>query len=85
MNKLESLISNATDVIETSKIAKLLKKEEEKKKKKNVVLIVLAVIGGIVVVAAAAYAVYHFFFKPADGEDWDDFEISWDFKKHPLV
>ena len=26
MNKLETLISNATDVIETSKIAKLLKK-----------------------------------------------------------
>ena len=43
MNKLETLLNNATDVIDASKLAKLLKKEEEKKKKKNTVIVVLAV------------------------------------------
>lgn len=78
MNKLESILSNATDVIETSKIAKLLKKEEEKKKKKNVVIIVLAIIGGIIVVAAAVYGIYRFL-KPNYLEDFEDeFEDEFD-------
>lgn len=82
MNKLEELLNNATDVIETSKIAKLLRKEEEKKKKKNVVVIVLAIIGGIAVIAGIAYAVYRFLNKNCidvcEDEFIDEFDDEFD-------
>lgn len=82
MSRLENL--KLEDLVEATKLNKLLNDKvckKEEKEKTNVLIWVLAIIGAVAAVAAIAYAVYRYFtpdyldvFEDEFEDDFDDIE-----------
>ena len=78
MDKFNDLSSKMEELVNASRLNRLLTKKEEDEKKKNTIIWVLAIIGAIAAVAGIAFAVYKFF-TPDYLEDFeDDFDDDFD-------
>ena len=79
MDKFNDLSSKMEELVNASRLNRLLTKKEEDEKKKNTIVWVLAIIGAIAAVAGIAFAVYKFF-TPDYLEDFeDDFDDDFDY------
>ena len=79
MDKFNDLSSKMEELVNASRLNRLLTKKEEDEKKKNTIIWVLAIIGAIAAVAGLAFAVYKFF-TPDYLEDFeDDFDDDFDY------
>ena len=79
MDKFNDLSSKMEELVNASRLNRLLTKKEEDEKKKNTIVWVLAIIGAIAAVAGIAFAVYKFF-TPDYLEDFeDDFKDDFDY------
>jgi len=79
MDKFNDLSSKMEELVNASRLNRLLTKKEEDEKKKNTIIWVLAIIGAIAAVAGIAFAVYKFF-TPDYLEDFeDDFDDDFDY------
>lgn len=72
MDKFNDLSSKMEELVNASRLNRLLTKKEEDEKKKNTIIWVLAIIGAIAAVAGIAFAVYKFFTP----DYLEDFEIG---------
>jgi hypothetical protein len=79
MSKVEDVLADVKvgDVINASKLGKLLKRDEDEKKPSKLVII-FAIIGVVVAVAAAIYGIYRFFTPDYLDDFEDDFEDEFD-------
>ena len=79
MDKFNDLSSKMEELVNASRLNRLLTKKEVDEKKKNTIVWVLAIIGAIAAVAGIAFAVYKFF-TPDYLEDFeDDFDDDFDY------
>ena len=79
MDKFNDLSSKMEELVNASRLNRLLTKKEEDEKKKNTIIWVLAIIGAIAALAGIAFAVYKFF-TPDYLEDFeDDFDDDFDY------
>ena len=79
MDKFNNLSSRMEDLVNASRLNRLLTKREDDEKKKNTIIWVLAIIGAIAAVAGIAFAVYKFF-TPDYLEDFEeDFDDDFDY------
>ena len=79
MDKFNDLSSKMEELVNASRLNRLLTKKEEDEKKKNTIIWVLPIIGPIAAVAGIAFAVYKFF-TPDYLEDFeDDFDDDFDY------
>ena len=79
MDKFNDLSSKMEELVNASRLNRLLTKKEEDEKKKNTIIWVLAIIGAFAAVAGIAFAVYKFF-TPDYLEDFeDDFDDDFDY------
>ena len=82
MGRLEAAgkdaLSKVEELVNASRLSKLLTKREDEEKKKAAILWALAIIGAVAAVAAIAFVVYKFF-TPDCLEDFeDDFDEDFD-------